>query len=78
MLRTYIDYVLLITMNYFKDYINALDEFLQRLTEVGLRVNAENLLFGQTETEYIGFWAINNGARPLLSKAEEIKRQLLS
>ena len=55
MLRTYIDYVLLITMNYFKDYINALDEFLQRLTEVGLRVNAENLLFGQTETEYIGF-----------------------
>ena len=36
-------------------------------------MNAEKSFFGQTETEYIGFWVSNNGVRMLLSKLEAIK-----
>ena len=51
--------------NYFKEYLNALDRVLQRLTEVRLKVNAEVYCFGRKETEYIDLWIRNNGVRPL-------------
>ena len=50
-----------------------MDKVLQRLAEVGLKVNIENSFFGQTETEYLGFWVSNNGLRPLSHKVEAIK-----
>ena len=42
MVRAYIDEILVITKNNFEDHIKALDRFLQRLAEAGLKVNAEN------------------------------------
>ena len=44
MLRLYIDDVLVITKNIFKDHIKAPDRVLQRLAESGLNVSAKKLL----------------------------------
>ena len=69
MLFSYIDYVLVIAKNNFKDHLKALDMVLQRLAEARLKVNAEKFFFGRTETEYLGFFVIYNRLRPLLSQA---------
>ena len=73
MVRAYIDGVLVITKNNFEDHLKVLDKVLQIFVEAGLKVNAEKSFFGQTETEYFGFWLINNKIRLLLFKVEEIK-----
>ena len=48
MVRDYIDDVLIITKNNSKDHLKALDKVLQRLAEVGFKVNVEKSFFGQT------------------------------
>ena len=40
---------------------------------MGLILNTGKPFFGQTETEYLGFWVRNNLVRPLLYKLEAIK-----
>ena len=55
MLRDYIDDVLITTKNNSKDHLKALDKVLQRLAEVGFKVNVEKSFFGQTLNEYLGF-----------------------
>ena len=42
MVRAYIDELLIITKNNFKDHLKALDRVPQRLVEARLKVNAEN------------------------------------
>ena len=64
MVRAYIDDVLVITKNTFKDHIKSLDRVLQRLEEAGLKVNVEKYFFGKIETEYLGFRLSDNGVRP--------------
>ena len=56
MVHAYIDDVLVINKNNFKGHLKSLERVLQRLAEEGLKLNAEKSLFGQTETEYLGFW----------------------
>ena len=73
MVRPYIDEIILISKNEFKYHINSLEKFLQRISEVVFKVNAEKSFFGKTETEYLGFWVSNNGVRPQLSKLYSIK-----
>ena len=73
MVRAYIDDVLVITKNNFEDHLKALDGFLQRLAQAGLKVNAGKSFFRKTETEYLGFWVSNNRVRPLSYKVEAIK-----
>ena len=72
MVGTYIDDILVITKHEFKDHLNSLEKFLQRLVEAELKVKAEKSFFGQTETKYLGFWVSNNGVRPLPSKVDSI------
>ena len=67
MVSTYVDDILVINKKNFDDHLKYLDKVPQRLTEAGLNVNAENSLFGKTETEYLGFWLINSKVRPLWS-----------
>ena len=73
MVRVYIDDVLVIIENNFDDHLKDLYKVLQRLVEAGLKVNAGKYFFGQTKTEYLGFWVSNIGVRTLLSRAEAIK-----
>ena len=56
MVCAYIDDVLVITKNNFKDHLKSLDRFLQRLAESGLKVNPEKYFFGQIETGCLGFY----------------------
>ena len=72
MVCAYIDDVLVVTKNYFKVPLKALEKVLKILAEVGLKVNAERYVFNQIETEYIGFWISRNGVRPLPSTIEAI------
>ena len=55
MVRIYIDNILVIIKNNFEDHLKALDRVIEKLMEAGLKVNAETLFFGQTETEYLSF-----------------------
>ena len=68
MVRLYIDNVLVITKDEFKYHLNVLMKFLLLVMESVLKVNAENPLFGLTETEYLGFWVSRDGAIPPVSK----------
>ena len=54
MVCNYIDNVLVITKNNPEENLKALDRFLQRLTEAGLKVNAEILL--RTNTNGISWF----------------------
>ena len=73
MVRAYIDDILVITKNNFKDHLNALDKVQLRLDGAGLKVNTETSFFGKTETEHLRFWLINRGMIPLWSKVYAIK-----
>ena len=45
MVCVYIDDVLVITNHNSKYHLNGLETFLQRLTEVGIKVNSDNVFF---------------------------------
>lgn len=51
MVHEYIYNLLVITKDDFTDQIKTVD-FLQKLAEVGLKINAEKLFSGRTETKY--------------------------
>ena len=42
------------------------------MKEIGLKCKIENYLFGQTKMEYLGFWVINNDAKPMNKNIEAI------
>ena len=72
-LRACVYNLLVITKETFIDHIKALGEILQKLSEAGLKLNAEKSFFRQTKTKYLRFWLSNYGARPLLYKEDNIK-----
>ena len=43
--RTFLDNVIFITSKYFTDHLKALEKVLQKLAELGLKLNAENSFF---------------------------------
>ena len=53
--RTYIDNLLIISNNSFKDHIDKLDKALSKLNQKGFKVNAEKSFFARNELEYLGF-----------------------
>ena len=57
-----------------KNNVKHLEKVLKKLTESALEVKAKKYLFRQTETEYLGFWASNQGVRSLFSKFDFIKK----
>ena len=57
----YMDNVLVITKHDLIDHIEAIENFLQKLAEAGLKVNMEKSFFGYTEMDYLGLWACKNG-----------------
>ena len=71
--RAYIDDVLLISKDDWKDHLEKLEKVLQKLAEAGLKVNDNKYFFGRHECEYLGFWVTRNGVSPLAKKVEAIK-----
>ena len=73
MVNAYIDDIIVITHNDVKYNLNVLEKAPQRLAESVLKVNSQKSLFGQTETEFIGFCVCNNVVRPISPKVQAIK-----
>ena len=49
------------------DHLRILYKVLQKLSEPVLNVNSEGLFFGHTKTDYLSFWVIKYGLRPIFS-----------
>ena len=45
---------------------------LNKLKEKGRKFYIENSFFGQTETQYLGFWVMHNGFKTINRKIEAI------
>ncbi len=84
--RAYLDDLLVITKGTFEEHLKRLETILQRLQEVGLKVNAEKSVFGVKELEILGHWLTRHGIKPLANKIEAFhklarpknKREMLS
>jgi len=70
--RAYIDDILITTSSDWQDHLNKLDAVLTRLKKAGLKANATKSFFGQSKTEYLGFWITRQGISPLPKKVEAI------
>ena len=53
--RTYIDDLLILTKETYKDHLKSLEIVLERLSKAGLKVNATKSFFARHELEYLGF-----------------------
>ena len=72
--RVYIDDLLVITKHDWQDHLQKLSQVLDRLSEVGLKVNIKKSSFGQPSIEYLGYMITRNGIKPLAKKVEAMLR----
>ena len=68
--RVYLDDCLVISTTTFEDHLVKLSLCLQRISDAGLRINAEKSYFGRDAIEYLGYWVTRNGIQPLPEKVE--------
>ena len=68
--RVYLDDCLILNKSTFTDHLAKLRTTLKRLSDAGLRVNADKSYFGRGEIEYLGYWVTRSGIQPLQSKVE--------
>jgi hypothetical protein len=59
--RTYLDDLLILTNNSFKDHILKLKMVLARLSTAGMRVNISKSKFFAEQIEYLGYWITRQG-----------------
>jgi hypothetical protein len=70
--HAYIDDILVISKDTFKNQLNHLEKVLTQLSEARLKVNATKSFFCREELEYVGYWITHDGIRPLSKKVEAI------
>lgn len=70
--RTYLDDVLIVSKTDFSEHLNNLGQALERISKVGLKINAQKSFFGRGEIEYLGYWVTREGVQPLEKKVESI------
>ncbi|MFM8622678.1 MAG: pol polyprotein, partial [Holophagaceae bacterium] len=68
--RVYLDDCLIVNKKDFTDHINKVEQALQRISDAGLRINANKSYFGRNAIEYLGYWVTREGIQPLPSKVE--------
>ena len=68
--RVYLDDCLILNRTTFADHLAKLELAFKRLSDAGLRINAEKSYFGRGEIEYLGYWVTRQGIQPLPSKVE--------
>jgi hypothetical protein len=70
--KTYLDDLLILTNNSFKDHLLKLEMVLVRLSTSGMRVNISKSKFFSEQIEYLaqGYWIIRQGIQPILNKVE--------
>jgi hypothetical protein len=70
--KTYLDDLLILTNNSFKDYLLKLEMVLARLSTTGMRVNISKSKFFAEQIEYLGYWITRQGIQPIRNKVEAI------
>ncbi|MFM8622685.1 MAG: RNase H-like domain-containing protein, partial [Holophagaceae bacterium] len=68
--RVYLDDCLVLNKTSFEDHLKKLELALQRISDAGLRINAEKSYFGRGEIEYLGYWVTRGGIQPLPAKVD--------
>ena len=68
--RVYLDDCLILNKTTFTDHLTKLALAFQRLSDAGLRVNADKSFFGRDAIEYLGYWVTREGIQPLPAKVE--------
>jgi hypothetical protein len=58
----------------FEEHLQRLELVFSRLSETGLKVNANKSHFAVSEIEYLGYWITRNGIQPVPKKVEAIQR----
>ena len=73
----YLDNLLVISSGSFADHLNKLRVVLQRLSDAGLKVNADKCNFCTDEIEYLGYVLTSDGIKPQKNKVQAILTLLL-
>jgi hypothetical protein len=66
----YLDDLLILTNNSFKDHLIKLEMVLTRLSTTGMRVNISKSKFLAEQIEYLGYWITRRGIEPIRNKVE--------
>jgi hypothetical protein len=70
--KTYLDDLLILTNNSFKDHLLKLEMVLARLSTTGMRVNISKSKFSAEKIEDLGYWITRQGIQPIRNKVEVI------
>jgi transposase InsO family protein len=68
--RVYLDDCLVLNKTTFQDHLAKLELALKRISDAGLRINAEKSYFGRGAIEYLGYWVTREGIQPLPAKVD--------
>jgi hypothetical protein len=73
-LKCYVDDLLILTNNSFKDHLLKLEMVLARLSTSGMRVNIFKSKFFAEQIEYLAptYWITRQGIQPIRNKVEAI------
>jgi hypothetical protein len=70
--RAYIVDLLAITIGSLDDHLDKLKQVFIRLRDAGLKINATKSVFCAQETEYLGYILTRGGIKPQLKKVQAI------
>jgi hypothetical protein len=70
--KTYLDDLLILTNNSFKDHLLKLEMVLAKLSTAGIRLNISKSKFFAEQIEYLGYWITRQGIQPIRNKVETI------
>jgi hypothetical protein len=73
-IKTYLDDLLMLTNNSFKDHVIKLEMVLARLSNAGMRVKISESKFFSEQMEYLkhAYWITRQGIQPMRNKFEAI------
>ncbi len=72
LVRTYIDYLLVITKASLEDHLATLRLILLKLREAVLKINADKYTFCAITTEYLGYTLTRQGIKPQNNEVQAI------
>jgi hypothetical protein len=70
--KNYLDDLLILTNNSFKQHLLKLEMVLARLSYADMRVNISKSKFFAEQIEYLGYWITRQGIQPIHNKIEAI------
>jgi hypothetical protein len=66
--KAYLEDLLILTNNSFKDHLLKLEIVLARFSTAGMRMNISKSKFFAEQIEYLGYWITRKGIQPIHNK----------